>query len=115
MVKSTLAAVRSQGKFWQPEPGIGEVYHPGSKVKPGTTIVVTFPETPPPPALITVPNVTGLNLPDVQSKLAAVGLKFAATGDSKLGPSTFQNYRELPIKPDTVVAVTPFRRLRRRH
>ena len=110
VVKSTLAAVGLKEEFTG-NPNLGPVkwqnYHPGSKVKPGTTIVVTFPESPPPPALITVPNVTGLNLPDVQSKLAAVGLKFAATGDSKLGPSTFQNYRAgAHVKPDTVVAVT---------
>ncbi len=103
-----LAAVNLKEEFTG-NPNLGPVkaqnYPPGSKVKPGTTIVVYFPEKPPPPALVTVPNVSGLNQPDVESTLAAVGLKAVATGDLESRAGELPELRWAHVVSGTVVAV----------
>src|SRR5205085_60339 len=85
-------------------------YRAGAHVRPGTVVVVHFPETEPPgppkDTLVTVPNVTGSSHGVARRKLAEAGLKEEYTGNPDLGTARFQNYHPgAQVRPGTVVAV----------
>jgi len=114
-VYSTLAAVGLPEEY-KGNPNLGPArfqnYHAGAKVRPGTVVVVYYPEAPAnpgpgvPDSRVTVPNVTGSTYAVVESTLAAANLREQDTGDPNQGPARSQSIRPgTQVAPGTTIVV----------